>query len=147
MQTTMHVTGGRGVATITIARSPIEVFGYLADLRNMVTWWPEHPSYARLHGDGGNGTIYGWTYFASPVGALGISIVRAYDPGRRFAYRVAGTGVWVKAEYTLTAEEGGTLLTVEMRTPLLRLPLFAPRFGAEVSRALDRLALAIVPAA
>src|SRR4051812_41474056 len=37
-------------------------FEYVSDLHNMVSWWPEHPVYRRLLGDGGAGAVYAWVY-------------------------------------------------------------------------------------
>jgi uncharacterized protein YndB with AHSA1/START domain len=139
MSATCRTESGRGFGEVFIPRSPDDVFSYLTNLSNMVTWWPEHRHYKRLRGDGTTGSLYGWTYVMPMLAAVGITSIREYQPASRFAYRVIGTGFTMRLEYTLTPENGGTRLNLLVQGMLLRIAFGRKMFAEEVVRSLDKL--------
>jgi uncharacterized protein YndB with AHSA1/START domain len=116
------------------------VFDHVSDLRNMQTWWPEHPVYRRLRGDGGPGTLYAWIYMVRGFPVAGWSRVLVRDRGERFAYRAGPPGVGVRIGYRFAAEPGGTRVAFSFLSFFGRAPAFAAHLVPKVSRALDRLA-------
>lgn len=116
------------------------VFDHVSDLRNMETWWPEHPVYRRLRGDGGAGTLYGWVYVVRGFPFLGVSRVLARASGQRFEYRAGPPGVGIRIGYRFVPEGGATRVRFSFLSPLARAPQFAAHLVPEVTRALDRLA-------
>jgi uncharacterized protein YndB with AHSA1/START domain len=116
------------------------VFDFISDLRNMETWWPEHPVYRRLRGDGGAGTLYAWVYMVRRLPVIGISRVLAREPGGRFEYRAGPPGVGIRIGYRFTAEGDATRVRFSFLTLLARAPGFAAHLVPEVTSALDRLA-------
>lgn len=118
--------------------SPEAVLGYVAELRNMERWWPEHRRYRRLSGDGGPGTRYYWIYAAKGGVLLGLTCIEERAPGL-LAYRTALAGLPVRMRYQLLPEGASTRVRAEMRCVGLRLRLFARGVSAEVVAALARL--------
>jgi uncharacterized protein YndB with AHSA1/START domain len=128
-------------AAARIDAPPARVFAHVSDLRNMVAWWPEHPVYRRLLGDGGPRSLYAWVYMVRGVPVLGWSRVLERETNRRFAYRVGPPGVGARFEYELAAEgPAATRLELAMLTPFARLAGFEAQIAPEMTRALDRLA-------
>ena len=116
------------------------VSDYVSDLRNMETWWPEHPVYRRLLGDGGPGSRYAWIYVARGVPVPGFSRVIAREPGALFEYRAGPPLIGIRIGYRFTPEEGATRVAFWFLSPFARAPAFAAHLVPEVERALDRLA-------
>jgi hypothetical protein len=133
-------------AEVRVDASTRAVFDYVSDLRNMETWWPEHPMYRRLRGDGGRGTLYAWIYMARGFPVAGVSRVLARDAAERFEYRAGPPGVGVRIGYRFAPDGSSTRIGFSFLTFLARAPGFATHLVPEVTRALDRLA-ALIPKA
>ena len=116
------------------------VFDYVSDLRTMETWWPEHPFYRRLRGDGGAGSLYAWVYRVGAFPVAGLSHVLACDAGERFEYRAGPPGVGIRIGYRFTPERDGTRVRFSFLSFFARAPAFGTHLVPEVTRALDRLA-------
>jgi hypothetical protein len=129
-------------ASVRLEAPPDRVFDHIADLRNMVRWWPEHPVYRRLAGDGGARSLYAWVYKLGPVPILGWSRVLECDPDRRrFDYHVGPPGVGARFTYDIEASgPDATRVDLTMLTPFARLAGFEAQIVPELTRALDRLA-------
>jgi hypothetical protein len=106
----------------------------------METWWPEHPVYRRLHGDGGPGTRYAWIYVARGVPVPGFSRVLTRDPSSRFEYHAGPPIVGFRIGYHLTAEDRATRVAFWFLSPFGRAKAFGEHLVPEITRALDRLA-------
>ena len=146
MPATVQMSRGRGSCQVLVPRSPDVVFDYVADLRHMTTWWPEHRNYHRFRGDGGRGAVYAWTSNSIGVVPLpGLTFVTGCEGKSRFSYRVVAPGLILQMSYRFTAAEGGTHVALEARSPMLRLKLLQRRFSEELARALDRLAATLAP--
>ena len=117
-----------------------KAFDYVSDLRNMVTWWPEHTVYRRLRGDGAAGTLYFWKYVVRGFPLVGYSRVLVREPTERFEYRVGPPRVGARFVYRFTRDGDSTRIDLSCVTPLARLPAFAAQVVPEVTRALERLA-------
>jgi hypothetical protein len=129
-----------GLRAVHRIEAPVEtVASYVGDLANMRTWWPEHPVYRRLYGDGGAGSLYAWIYVVRGVPVAGVSRVLARD-AQRFEYRAGPPGVGVRFAYRFEPDGRATRLRASCSTFFARLPGFAAHFVPEVTRALDRLA-------
>src|SRR5262245_61479414 len=94
-------------AELRYAAPVSSVFDFVSDLRNMVVWWPEHPVYRRLRGDGGAGSLYAWVYVLGVLPAVGFTRVVAREPGERFAYRAGFPGLPIRVEYRFSADADG----------------------------------------
>ena len=116
------------------------VFAHVSDLHNMETWWPEHPVYRRLLGDGGPGTLYAWIYVARGVPVPGLSRVLTRDPSSRFEYHAGPPIVGFRIGYHFTAEERATRVAFWFLSPAGRFKAFGEHLVPEITRALDRLA-------
>ena len=116
------------------------VFDYLSDLRNMVVWWPEHPVYRLLRGDGAAGSIYLWRYSVRGFPLVGYSRVLVRERHTRFEYRVGPPGVGARFSYRFTDEGDSTRIDVSCVTLFARLGGFAAQIVPEVTRAFERLA-------
>jgi Polyketide cyclase / dehydrase and lipid transport len=116
------------------------VSDYVGDLRNMPTWWPEHPVYRRLRGEGGAGSLYAWIYRVGGFPFAGFSRVLVREAGERFEYRAGPPVVGIRIGYRFTPDRDGTRVAFSFLTPLGRVPAFAHHLVPEVTRALDRLA-------
>jgi uncharacterized protein YndB with AHSA1/START domain len=127
-------------AELRVKPSPRVAFDYISDLSTMATWWPEHPVYRRLAGNGGAGTRYAWIYVARGFPVAGISRVLAHEPGERFEYRAGPPVVGIRIGYRFTPEREGTRIAFSFLSPFARVPGFAAHLVPEVTRALDRLA-------
>ena len=116
------------------------VFDHISDLHTMESWWPEHPVYRRLRGDGGAGSLYAWVYVVQRFPIPGLSRVLVRAPDTRFEYRAGPPGVGIRIGYRFTPEADGTRIGFSFLSPFARAPSFAAHLVPEVSRALDRLA-------
>ncbi len=121
-------------------RAPAAVVSeYIGDLQHMEAWWPEHPVYRRLRGNGGPGTLYAWIYMARGFPVAGMSRVLVRDPARRFEYRAGPPGLGVRFAYRFAQEGDATRVEFSCRTPFARLRGFATHMVPEVTKALERL--------
>jgi len=131
----------RGLRAELRIGAPVDaIAGYVGDLRNLKTWWPEHPVYRRLRGDGGVGSLYAWVYLARGVPVAGLSRVLVREQPARFEYRAGPPVLGVRFAYRFTADGDATRVDFSCLTPLARLQGFRDHFVPEVTRALDRLA-------
>jgi uncharacterized protein YndB with AHSA1/START domain len=132
---------GCGTGEVLVPQPLDVVFDYVADLRHMTKWWPEHHTYRRLRGDGGRGAIYAWTTTSFGGFPLpGLTFVTAHERPTRFAYRVIAPGMTFHMTYRFASVEMGTHVALETRSPLLRLKALQRKYPEEVARTLDRLA-------
>lgn len=140
MPAAVHMSRGLAGFEILVPRPLDVVFDYIADLRHMTTWWPEHHNYRRLRGDAGRGAIYAWTlnsFGGFPI--PGLSFVTLHEGPTRFAYRVVAPGLTLRMAYRFAAVGTSTQVALKTRSPLLRLKVMQRNFSDEVTRALDRL--------
>lgn len=121
------------------------VFSTISDLHTMETWWPEHRTYRLLRGDGGAGSLYGWTYRIFGLTVGGLTRVLARDADARFAYRAGLPGMGIKIDYRFEPDGDGARVSVTLRTLLARLPGFEARLVPEMSRAYERLEALVSP--
>jgi hypothetical protein len=151
MSAIAHVRDGRGIAEVLVSRPIDAVFDYVADLRHMPTWWPEHRTYRRLLGRGGPGTIYAWAMhrgprpFAPPFG--GFTVVTLLERSKRFGYRIVSPGLFTRMTYDFASMPGGTRISLESRDPTYRLEFVARSFPEHVIPALDALAATLASSA
>lgn len=122
--------------------APQKVHDYVAELRHMEHWWPEHWRYRRLRGDGGPGTRYLWIFAGMGAIVPGITRIEANEPGL-LSYCTAMAGLPIRMRYEFVPEGDGTRLRAEMNSAGLRLPLFARATGKQLVSALSRLADAL----
>lgn len=122
--------------------APQKVHDYVAELRHMEHWWPEHWRYRRLRGDGGPGTRYLWIFAAMGAVLPGVTRIEANEPAL-LVYRTAMAGLPIRMRYEFLPAGAGTRLRVEMDSAGLRLPLFARTTGKQLVAALTRLADAV----
>ncbi|MFO0760090.1 MAG: SRPBCC family protein [Byssovorax sp.] len=115
------------------------VFSTLSDLRTMETWWPEHRTYKLLRGDGGAGSLYGWTYRIFGLPLAGVTRVLTRDADERFTYRAGMPGVGILLDYRFAPDGDDARVSVTLRTVLARLPGFAGRLIPEMTRSYDKL--------
>jgi hypothetical protein len=127
-------------AEIRVDAPAAAVFAHVSDLHNMETWWPEHPVYRRLHGDGGPGTHYAWIYVARGVPVPGYSRVVTREPEKLFEYRAGPPLVGIRIGYRFAAEDRATRVSFWFLSPFARARAFGEHLVPEVTRALDRLA-------
>lgn len=126
---------------------PVDVaFAYISDLRHMETWWPEHRSYRLLRGDGGEGSLYGWTYRLHGLPAAGLTRVLVCERNERFEYRAGLPGLGIRIAYRFSAEGDATRARFSLRTLLARLPGFASNAVPEATRAFALLEAALAGA-
>ncbi len=127
-------------AELRIEAPVATVFRYISDLRTMVSWWPEHPVYRRLTGDGGAGSLYAWVYRVGifPV-AAGLTRVLVRDPGERFEYRAGPPFVGLRIGYRFTPDGEATRVGFSFLSPLARSSRFGEHLIPEVTRAFERL--------
>jgi uncharacterized protein YndB with AHSA1/START domain len=122
--------------------APDRVHDYVAELRHMEHWWPEHWRYRRLGGDGGPGTRYLWIFAGMGAVLPGLTRIEANTP-ELLVYRTAMVGLPIRMRYEFLPEGPGTLLRVEMDSAGLCLPPFARTTGKQLVSALTRLADAV----
>jgi len=111
-----------------------QVFRTISDLHRMEVWWPEHRTYRLLRGDGGAGSLYGWTYWLGKVPTAGFTRVLAREPDAHFAYRAGFPGTAIQLDYRFREDEGGTRADLSLRTLLAYLPGFKARIVPEMTR-------------
>lgn len=120
--------------TLTVDRSPAEVFTYLQDFTNTEEWDPGTVRTTRLEGDGGVGTRYlNVSKFLGRETTLTYRVEEVASP-RRFALR--GENKTLVAHDTMTLDPtsaGGTELTYRAEFEFkgaarLVAPLLAPAF-------------------
>lgn len=131
-------------ADVLLPAEPPVVRAYLADLRHLERWWPEHRYYRRVRGDGGPGTRYFWIYVAMGTILPGLTRIEANSP-ELLIYRTAMAGLPIRMRYELRPALPGTALSVEMDCLGLRLPLFARTTGKQLAAALARLTAVFAP--
>ena len=122
-----------------VAGTPQEVLDYVAELRHMERWWPQHWRYRRLSGDGGPGTRYYWIFVGMGAILPGITTIDIREPGR-LGYRTALAGLPVRIRYQFSAAPGGTLMRGEMSSPGLRFGIFRWAVGKQMREAFALLA-------
>lgn len=120
--------------TLTVDRSPAEVFAYLQDFTNTEEWDPGTVRTTRVEGDGGVGTRYlNVSRFLGRETTLTYQVEEVASP-RRFALR--GENKTLVAHDTMTLDPtstGGTELTYRAEFEFkgasrLVAPLLAPAF-------------------
>jgi uncharacterized protein YndB with AHSA1/START domain len=104
--------------SVTIARSPAEVFDFLADGTTGPQWRPGVIDVGLASGSG-----VGARYRQGVKGPGGRRVdadyeVTAFEPGRRLAFRAVAGPVRPAGEYVLTADAGGTRLTFSLACEL-----------------------------
>jgi hypothetical protein len=74
------------------------------------------------------------------MGAIlpGLTTIEVREPGR-LGYRTAMAGLPIRMRYELSPAAGGTLVRGELRSPALRLPLFASMVRRQAGAAFRRL--------
>src|SRR6266516_3950060 len=120
--------------TISIARPPAEVFGYIADVRNDPTWHTDVLEVGSSTDAVGMGTVFDVKVKPSMGVSEGTMTVSRFEPGRLIEFR----GQMGRMAPTVTnicePDPKGTLVTrrVELDTPgVMRLmsPLIAGKIG------------------
>lgn len=104
--------------SITIQRSPEEVFAFVADGLNGPKWRPGILDIAHASGEG-----VGTVYRQGVKGPGGRRIeadyeITAYEPPRRLAFKAIAGPVRPSGEYRLTASDGGTSITFSLDAEL-----------------------------
>lgn len=99
--------------TVQIARTPEDVFAFLADARNDIQWRPTVVDIAHQTGTGS-----GTRYRQGLRGPGGSRIpadfeVTVYEPPSRFGFRATGS-VKTTGEYRLAPVDGGTAVTLRL---------------------------------
>lgn len=99
--------------TVQINQSPDTVFAFLAQGENDTRWRPNVLDIKHVSGDG-----VGARYKQGLRGPGGTRIpadyeVTGFEPGKRLAFKATGS-VRTEGEYTLTAANGGTSLTLKL---------------------------------
>jgi uncharacterized protein YndB with AHSA1/START domain len=130
----IHPVPGGAEAELRFAAPLAEVFRTISDLHSMERWWPEHRTYRLLRGDGGAGSLYGWTYWLGLVPTAGLTRVLAREPDARFRYRAGFPGMGIELDYRFRADGEGTRASVSLRSLLARLPGFHARLLPEMAR-------------
>jgi uncharacterized protein YndB with AHSA1/START domain len=129
-----EVTGMIRVAkTMHIARSPEDVFNFLADASREVEWNTTAISVARVSdGPLGQGSRFCGNY--KRIGQLD-STITAYDWPRKLGFRSEGRALYMDFTFTFTPEPGGTqiqaLAEIRLRGPLR---LLEPFMGGMMDR-------------
>ena len=102
----------RYAASIEIARSPEDVFAYVADLTNLPAWQQSARS-AEAEGELGVGTAFveARHFMGREVESRGE--VTAFEPGRELSLRLAGGPVPLTVRHLFEPAGAGTRLTVE----------------------------------
>jgi uncharacterized protein YndB with AHSA1/START domain len=105
-------------SSITIQRSPEEVFAFVADGLNGPKWRPGILDIAHASGEG-----VGAVYRQGVKGPGGRRIdadyeIRAYDPPTHLAFKAVAGPVRPTGEYRLTASDGGTTVTFSLEAEL-----------------------------
>jgi Polyketide cyclase / dehydrase and lipid transport len=104
--------------SVEIARSPDEVFAFIADPAKLATWQDAEDIEQLTPGPVGRGTRFREVHKALGRRRIETTEVTVYEPGRRFDIRVV-EGAPVDGRWDLEAVAAGTLLTM---TPTVRLP-------------------------
>lgn len=137
MPASAHISDGRGIAEVIVQRSVEVVFDYVSDLRHMPTWWPSHRTYWRLLGNGGAGTLYGWTMPHGPLWPelpfAGLTAVTTFERPTRFTYRIFSPGLFTQMRYLFVAAAGGTRISLTASSA-------GPGFSEHVAAVFDALA-------
>jgi len=140
----------RSAESVVVARSPDDVFRYVADLRNEPNW---HVDIASVPPDTDGVPVVGKTYalkFKPFMGKTdGTFTALEVEPGARVVYRADFAGLQPRITYTVESAGDGTRFTraVEMRPSglkILMIPMMAfmvPRrnkvFVSNLQRALE----------
>ncbi len=140
----------RSAESVVVARSPEDVFRYVADLRNEPNW---HVDIASVPPDTDGVPVVGKTYalkFKPFMGKTdGTFTALEVEPGARVVYRADFAGLQPRITYTVESAGDGTRFTraVEMRPSglkILMIPMMAfmvPRrnkvFVSNLQRALE----------
>ncbi len=104
--------------SVEIARSPEEVFAYIADPSKLGTWQDAENVAQLTPGPVGPGTRFREVHRALGRRRVEITEVTVFEPGRRFDVRVVD-GPPVDGRWDFEVADAGTLLTM---TPTVRLP-------------------------
>jgi hypothetical protein len=108
-------------ASITIARSPEEVFAYLADFGNDVRWREGVVAMRPVGRSEDVGGVWSRQVEVRRVPGRTLeseAIVTASEPGKRLAVRRASGPIRPEATYQLTPEGGGTRLDFRLDVAL-----------------------------
>jgi hypothetical protein len=128
MRQTAYVDTPRESASITIARSPEDLYDMVADVTRMGEWSPECK--AGRWDDGAGPAVGSWftgTNVTPDREWEKRCQVTAADRGRDFAFVTEGTGT--RWRYTFEPVEGGTLVTETWEFPAIAVESFQQRFG------------------
>lgn len=126
----------RSAESVEIARSPDDVFAFVADLRNEPRW---HVDVAAVPPDTDAVPVVGRTYAVTFVPFLGKTAgtftALAVEPGSRVEYRADFAGLQPRITYTVEPTATGARFTraVEMRPGGLRV-LMTPMMAMMVPR-------------
>jgi uncharacterized protein YndB with AHSA1/START domain len=142
METVPKIEGRTLRVEAVLPAAPQVVHDYVAELRHMEHWWPEHWRYRRLGGNGGPGTRYLWIFVATGAILPGLTRIEANTPDL-LVYRTAIAGLPIRMRYEFAPADAGTLLRIEMDSPGVRLPPFARMTGKQLTAALARLSAAV----
>lgn len=129
--------------TVTIRRSPADVFAFVADGETAPQWRPGVVDVAHVSGDG-----VGAVYRQGVKGPFGRRVaadyeITGYEPGRLLAFRATAGPVRPEGRYEFAADDGGTRVRFSLRCELsgvkrLIAPGVAKSMRAEVE-SLERL--------
>jgi Polyketide cyclase / dehydrase and lipid transport len=121
--------------TISIKRSPADVFTYVANGLNGPNWRSGVLDISLVSGDG-TGAIY--RQGVRGLGGRRIAAdyeVTAFEPSRRLAFKAIAGPVRPSGEYTLQETPEGTALTFSLEEPLSGWKRFV--FGRPVQQTMD----------
>jgi uncharacterized protein YndB with AHSA1/START domain len=129
--------------TVTIRRSPADVFAFVADGETAPQWRPGVVDVAHVSGDG-----VGAVYRQGVKGPFGRRVaadyeITGYEPGRLLAFRATAGPVRPEGRYEFASDDGGTRVRFSLRCELsgmkrLMAPGVAKSMRAEVE-SLERL--------
>lgn len=99
--------------TVTISRSPGEVFAFLADLNNFPKWRANLVSFEILTGGPtGVGTRCAEVVQVGPMRATGTCNVTEFSPGRAMAFKAVSAGIIYDGRILVEPWEMGSKLTL-----------------------------------
>ena len=92
--------------SVNLTKSPEQVLGYIADVRNHPAFISALRSVSDLSGDSRTpGARWKWTFVMAGVEIQGSAETTAFEPGKLFSYKTEGG---VQSKFTYRVEAAGT---------------------------------------